>query len=60
MSDFDEYEMIGTPEGMGMYLLFKDIHQSNFDDVKEQELQAELILKYRFVEDQEIEKESQI
>ena len=31
----------------GMYLLFKDIHQNNLDDVKEQEFQAELIEKYR-------------
>ena len=31
----------------GIYLWLKDIHKSNLDDVKEQELQAELIEKYR-------------
>ena len=36
----------------GFVQLFKDVHQSNLDDVKAQELQAELIAKYRDSEEE--------
>ncbi|MDC1046591.1 hypothetical protein OAR18_03175 [Candidatus Pseudothioglobus singularis] len=32
MSDFDEYEIIGTPKGMGMFLVHFELSSSNLLD----------------------------